>query len=91
MLEQYLSTMALKPYPLLNADMSVVCLVTVIILKIPLFSLLAMKSCSYKSDLQNKIKFHSQLKGTWKVLKSFMVKLLIHHISLENCYSALKL
>lgn len=54
--------------PLLIADTSVVCLVTVIILKIPLFSLLEMKSCSCKSDSQNKIKVHSQLKGPWKAL-----------------------
>lgn len=33
-----------------------------------------MKSCSCKNDLQNKIKFHSQLKGPWKAVTSFTVK-----------------
>lgn len=68
---------------LLNADTSVVCLVTVIILKIPLFSLLEMKSCSCKSDLQNTVKFHSQLKGPWKALRSSMAKLTTHPIPSE--------
>lgn len=62
-LQQYLSTLGPMPQPLLNADTPVVCLLTVIILKMPLFSLLERKSSSHKRDLQNNIKCHPQLKG----------------------------
>ena len=77
-LPQYLSTLGPTPQPLLNADTPVVCLVTVIILKIPLFSLLERKSSSHKRDLQNNIKCHPQLKGPRRALESFMATYSTH-------------
>lgn len=71
--------------PLLIADMPVVCLVSIIILKIPLFSLLGMKSCSYKGDLQNKTKFHYQLKGPRQAFQPWVVRLTSYHLSESQC------
>ena len=70
--QQDLSTLGPTPQPLLSADTPVVCLLTVIMLKIPLFSLLERKSSSHKRDLQNNIKCHPQLKGPRRASTSFV-------------------
>lgn len=66
------------------ADTSAVCLVPIMMLKIHLFSLLGVKSCSSKSDFQNKTKPYSRFEGQQEALKWSAAKPCTHHIVLEN-------